>query len=53
MYFINDNMMAEKLGLGYNELRTYEVNDKVKAFLNSIQVTGSWRLYGNKGTGTV
>lgn len=36
MYFINDKMMSEKLGLGYNELRTYDVNSKVKDFLNSI-----------------
>lgn len=36
MYFINDTMMSEKLGIGYNELRTYEVNEKVTAFLNSV-----------------
>lgn len=36
MYFINDQKLSEKLGLGYNELRTYEINDKVTSFLNSI-----------------
>lgn len=36
MYFINDDVMAEKLGLNYNDLRMYEVNDKIKKFLNSI-----------------
>jgi hypothetical protein len=36
MYFINDDRMGEVLGLNYYDLRTYVVNDKVKAFLNSI-----------------
>lgn len=36
MYFINEDVMAEKLGLNYNDLRTYEVNDKIKKFLNNV-----------------
>lgn len=36
MYVINDEIMSDKLGLSYNELRTYEMNEKTKTFLNSI-----------------
>ncbi len=36
LYFINDSVMSQKLGLGYTEIRTYVVNDKVRKFLNSI-----------------
>ena len=36
IYVINDEKLSEKLGLGYNELRTYEINNKVTSFLNSI-----------------
>jgi hypothetical protein len=36
LYFINDAVMDRELGLGYSDIRTYVVNDKVRQFLNSI-----------------